>query len=111
VERGEEPRPTLDEPARDPAREALLPSDQRAALLNDVAALLFQLGAASARRPRSLRPLRTFTGEGGLQASLYSCDAKTRGEPKVNLVVSIVKGPICPPRIRWLRSLNLFRTC
>jgi len=47
VERQNDPRPSLDELARDPARVALLPPDQRAALLTDVVALFFNLGAAS----------------------------------------------------------------
>jgi len=47
VERHDTPRPSLDELARDPSRVALLPPDQRAALLTDVVALLFNLGAAS----------------------------------------------------------------
>ena len=47
MERKNDARPSLDELARDPARVALLPPDQRAALLTDVVALLFNLGAAS----------------------------------------------------------------
>jgi predicted DNA-binding transcriptional regulator AlpA len=47
VEKHADARPSLDELARDPARVALLPPDQRAALLTDVVALLFNLGAAS----------------------------------------------------------------
>jgi predicted DNA-binding transcriptional regulator AlpA len=46
--RTHETRPSLDELARDPARVALLPPDQRAALLTDVVALFLSLGAASA---------------------------------------------------------------
>ena len=48
MRRHDDPRPSLDELASDPARVALLPPDQRAALLTDVVALLFNLGAASA---------------------------------------------------------------
>ena len=44
----DDPPRSLDELARDPARVALLSADQRAALLTDVVALLFNLGAASA---------------------------------------------------------------
>jgi predicted DNA-binding transcriptional regulator AlpA len=47
VEKLDGRRPSLDELARDPARVALLPPDQRAALLTDVVALLFNLGSAS----------------------------------------------------------------
>jgi predicted DNA-binding transcriptional regulator AlpA len=47
VERREDPRPSLHELARDPARVALLPPDRRVALLNDVVGLLFAFGAAS----------------------------------------------------------------
>jgi predicted DNA-binding transcriptional regulator AlpA len=42
-----EARPTLDELARNPARVALLPPDDRAALLTDVVTLLLALGGAS----------------------------------------------------------------
>jgi predicted DNA-binding transcriptional regulator AlpA len=47
VERREDPRPSLDDLARNPARVALLPPDQRAPLLNDLVGLLFAFGAAS----------------------------------------------------------------
>ena len=47
MESHDDRRPSLDGLARDPARVALLPPDQRAALLTDVVALLFNLGAAS----------------------------------------------------------------
>ena len=47
MESGRDRRPSLDELARDPSRVALLPADQRAAILTDVVALLFALGAAS----------------------------------------------------------------
>ena len=47
MERREDPRPSLDELARNPARVALLPPDQRAGLLNDLVGLLFAFGAAS----------------------------------------------------------------
>ena len=43
----EDPRPSLDDLARNPTRVALLPPEQRAALLNDVVGLLFAFGAAS----------------------------------------------------------------
>jgi hypothetical protein len=43
VAKHDDRRPSLDELARDPARVALLPPDQRAALLTDVVALLFNL--------------------------------------------------------------------
>jgi hypothetical protein len=39
VEKHDDRRPSLDELARDPARVALLPPDQRAALLTDVVVL------------------------------------------------------------------------
>ena len=47
MRREDDPRPTLDELACDPARVAVLPPDQRAALLNDLVGLLFAFGAAS----------------------------------------------------------------
>lgn len=47
MEKHADARPSLDELARDPARVALLPPDQRASRLTDVVALLFDLGAAS----------------------------------------------------------------
>ncbi len=48
METHDSPRPPgLDDLVRNPARVALLPPEERAALLTDVVALLFALGAAS----------------------------------------------------------------
>jgi predicted DNA-binding transcriptional regulator AlpA len=51
-------RPSLDELARDPARVALLPPDQRAVLLNDLVGLFFAFGAASGGGADRLLPVK-----------------------------------------------------
>jgi hypothetical protein len=78
------PRPSPDELARDPSRVALLPSDQRAALLTDVVALPFQ---PRRRLQRGFRSYRRYSIviDSDIRAALAKTQTYLNNLPIANL--------------------------